>query len=144
MVAHQVFRTIFALVPALWPTWSTSGVIPNLTPEPSPPARSVLPRPPPRAGSQTEELSGCLPSPLNNLAPHRHLSLLHSLKRLTSKRTPRPPPSSFDRLTPLLSRPYKRHLHLAVLHHIALPCSTSLLRAPSKLSMQRSHCILGL
>jgi hypothetical protein len=42
--------------------------------------RCRLPRPPPRVGSQTEELPGCLSSPLVNLAPRQLLSLLHSLK----------------------------------------------------------------
>jgi hypothetical protein len=42
--------------------------------------RRCLPCPPPRAGSQTEELPDRLPSPLINLAPRRLLNLLHSLK----------------------------------------------------------------
>jgi hypothetical protein len=66
-----------------------------------------LPHPPPRAGSRTEAPPGRLPSPLNNLAPHQLLSLLHSLKWQTSKRTPRPPSSSSDRLPPPLSSTIK-------------------------------------
>jgi hypothetical protein len=106
-VAHQVFRSIFALDPALRPNWPTSGVVPYLMPEPPPPARPALPHPPPRAGSQTEAPPGRLPSPLNNLAPRRLLSLLHSLKWPTSKCTPRPPSSSSDRLPPPLSSTIK-------------------------------------
>jgi hypothetical protein len=40
-------------------------------------------------------------------------------------------------------RPYKRYLHLAILNHIALPSSTSLSRAPRKLSSQGSHRHVG-
>jgi hypothetical protein len=72
MVAHQVFRPVFAWGLAMRPSWPTSSVVSFLrTPKPSYPLR---------AGSQTEELPGRLPSPLINLAPRRLLSLLHSLK----------------------------------------------------------------
>jgi hypothetical protein len=89
MVAHQVFRLIFALGPALRPTWPTSArrLLPSdaraIATHPvgiaapcTAACRALL-----RAGSQTEELPGRLPSPLINLAPRRLLSLLHSLKR---------------------------------------------------------------
>jgi hypothetical protein len=55
-----------------------------------------------------------------------------------------PPPTEARRSTALLPlMPYKRHLHLTVLHHIVLPCSNSLFRAPSKLSTQGSRRDLG-
>jgi hypothetical protein len=69
--------------------------------------RCRLSHPRPHAGSRTEAPPSHLPSPLNNLAPRQLLSLLHSLKQPNSKRTPRPPSSSSDRLPPPLSSTIK-------------------------------------